>query len=110
MAANAMRPAPAASAIVQMAANCRSPGPAPQANTMPLYDKDPLTAMEAVSAAQWLAFAPLAFHATAAMRDRGVLQALADAGEAGCSIEEIAATTGLSQYAARVLAEAGLGL
>lgn len=77
---------------------------------MPLYDKDPLTAMEAVSAAQWLAFAPLAFHATAAMRDRGVLQALADAGPAGCSIEQIAAATGLSQYAARVLLEAGLGL
>jgi SAM-dependent methyltransferase len=77
---------------------------------MPLYDNDPLTAMEAVSAAQWLAFAPLAFHATAAMRDRGVLQALADAGVAGCGIEQIAEATGLTQYAARVLLEAGLGL
>ena len=77
---------------------------------MPLYDKDPLTAMEAVSAAQWLAFAPLAFQATAAMRDRGVLAALAKAGPEGCTLEEVQQSTGLPLYAARVLLEAGLGL
>ena len=77
---------------------------------MPLYDKDPLTAMEAVSAAQWLAFAPLAFQATAAMRDRGVLTAVGKAGAVGCTLEEVQQSTGLSMYAARVLLEAGLGL
>ncbi len=78
---------------------------------MPLYDKDPLSAMEAVSAAQWLAFAPIAFQATAAMRDRGVLAALAKApAREGCSIEEVVAATGLTHYAVRVLLEAGLGL
>ena len=76
-----------------------------------MYDKDPLSALEAVSAAQWLAFAPLAFQATSVMRDRGVLAALAKTGPAkGCSIDEVAATTGLSVYAVRVLLEAGLGL
>jgi SAM-dependent methyltransferase len=76
-----------------------------------MYDKDPLTAMQAVTAAQWLAFAPLAFHATAVMRDRGVLAALAKAHPAeGSSIEEISAATGLTVYAVRVLLEAGLGL
>jgi SAM-dependent methyltransferase len=75
-----------------------------------MYDKDPLSAMEAVSAAQRLAFAPLAFQATAAMRDRGVLAALAAAGPAGCTLEEVVQATGLPQYAARVLLEAGLGL
>lgn len=76
-----------------------------------MYDKDPLSAMEAVTAAQWLAFAPLAFQATSVMRDRGVLAALAGAGPTqGCSIEEVVAATGLSLYAARVLMEAGLGL
>jgi SAM-dependent methyltransferase len=76
-----------------------------------MYDHDPLSAMEAISAAQWLAFAPLAFQATAAMRDRGVLAALAKAGPGqGCSPGEIAAATGLSGYGARVLLEAGLGL
>ena len=76
-----------------------------------MFDKDPLTALEAMSAAQWLAFAPLAFQATAVMRDRGVLAALAAAPSSqGCSIDEVALATGLSNYAARVLLEAGLGL
>lgn len=76
-----------------------------------MYDKDPLTALEAVTAAQWLAFAPLAFQATASLRDRGVLAALASATPAkGSTIDEVAAATGLSVYAARVLLEAGLGL
>jgi SAM-dependent methyltransferase len=76
-----------------------------------MYDKDPLSALEAVTAAQWLAFAPLAFQATAAMRDRGVLAALAKSAPAqGSSIDEVATATGLSVYAVRVLLEAGLGL
>lgn len=76
-----------------------------------MFDKDPLTALQAVSAAQWLAFAPLAFQATAVMRDRGVLAALAEApaGE-GRSLDEVVKATGLSAYAVRVLLEAGLGL
>ena len=76
----------------------------------PLFDKDPLTALQAVTAAQQLAFAPLAFQATSVMRDRGVLAALSDAGSDGLRIDEVAATTGLSVYATRVLLEAGLGL
>jgi SAM-dependent methyltransferase len=75
-----------------------------------MYEKDPLTAMEAISAAQWLAFAPIAFQATAVMRDRGLLAALAQAGPKGSSIEEVAQACGLSEYAVRVLLEAGLGL
>jgi hypothetical protein len=77
---------------------------------MPLYDKDPLSAMEAVSAAQWLAFAPLAFQATGALRDRGVLAALSAAGPSGATLDEVVQATGLKPYAARVLLEAGLGL
>ena len=70
-----------------------------------------MSALEAVTAAQWLAFAPLAFQATAVMRDRGVLAALAKtAPSQGSSVDEVAATTRLSTYAVRVLLEAGLGL
>jgi ubiquinone/menaquinone biosynthesis C-methylase UbiE len=76
-----------------------------------MYEKDTLSAIEALSAAQWLAFAPLAFQATAVMRDRGVLAALAAAEPMkGCTIEEVVSSTGLSVYAVRVLLEAGLGL
>ncbi|ROZ79478.1 cyclopropane-fatty-acyl-phospholipid synthase family protein [Ramlibacter sp. WS9] len=76
-----------------------------------MYDKDPLTALEAVTAAQRLAFGPLAFQATAALRDRGVLAALAKTAHTeGSTIDEVCAATGLSAYAVRVLLEAGLGL
>ena len=75
-----------------------------------MFDKDPLSALEAITAAQHLAFAPLAFQATAALRDRGVLAALAEAVPGGLDIDEVTAATGLSTYAARVLLEAGLGL
>src|SRR5688572_4178121 len=78
---------------------------------MTLFDKDPLSALEALTAAQRLAFAPLAFQATAALRDRGVLAALAAAAPGqGRSIDEVVASTGLTPYAARVLLEAALGL
>ena len=75
-----------------------------------MFDKDPLTALEAITAAQQLAFAPLAFQATSAMRDRGVLAALAEAVPGGLALDDVAEKTGLSVYAARVLLEAGLGL
>jgi len=75
-----------------------------------LFDKDPLTALQALEAAQRLAFAPLAFQATAVMRDRGVLSALADAVPRGLAISEVVEKTKLSPYAVRVLLEAGLGL
>ena len=74
-----------------------------------MFDRDPLSALEAIAAAQWLAFAPLAFQAVTVMRDRGVLAAFDDAPH-GRSIDEVAAATGLSVYAVRVLLEAGLGL
>jgi SAM-dependent methyltransferase len=75
-----------------------------------VFDKDPLSALEAITAAQHLAFAPLAFHAVAVMRDRGVLAALAKAAPDGARIAEVALQTGLPTFAARVLLEAALGL
>lgn len=76
-----------------------------------MFDKDPMSALEAVSMAQWLAFAPLAFQATVVMRDRGVLAALAEGSPTqGRPLDEIASASGLSTYATRVLLEAGLGL
>ncbi len=75
-----------------------------------MFDRDPMTAMQAVTAAQQLAFAPLAFQAASVMRDRGVLAALAAAGPEGIGIDAAAAATGLSRYAIRVLLEAGLGM
>lgn len=76
-----------------------------------MFDSDPLSALEAVTAAQKLAFAPLAFQAVVSMRDLGILSVLAGSpAREGCSLEEVAAESGLSRYATRVLLEAGLGL
>ncbi|MEZ2742250.1 class I SAM-dependent methyltransferase [Paenalcaligenes hominis] len=75
-----------------------------------MFNKDPFSAFEALEAAQWLAFAPLAFQATAVMLDKGLLSALEQVGEKGASLEELVERTGLSSYAVRVLMEAALGL
>jgi SAM-dependent methyltransferase len=75
-----------------------------------MFDKDPLSALEAITAAQHLAFAPLAFHAASVMRDRGVLAALAKAAPGGLCMIDIALQTALPAYAVRVLLEAGLGM
>ena len=77
----------------------------------PLFDHDPLTAIEAITMAQMLAFGPIAFHAIVVMRDRGILEALAkNRRKNGLAIETISEECGLSHYATRVLLEAGLGL
>lgn len=76
-----------------------------------MFDEDGFSALEALEAAQSLAFAPLAFQATAVMLDKGVLAAIdKEASSNGLSLSEIAQETGLSIYATRVLLEAGLGL
>lgn len=76
-----------------------------------MFDKDPFTAIEALTAAQWLAFAPMAFQATSIMRDREILSTLADATpHLGCSLDDVVNACGLSRYATSVLLEAGLGL
>jgi SAM-dependent methyltransferase len=76
----------------------------------PLFDHDPLSALEAMNAAQRLAFGPLAFQACIALRDRGVLAALAIAAPHGASLRHLAEASGLSLQACRVLLEAGLGM
>ncbi|MCE9659903.1 MAG: class I SAM-dependent methyltransferase [Burkholderiales bacterium] len=75
-----------------------------------MFEEDTVSAMDAIAAAQRLAFAPLAFHAASALRDRGVLAALSEAGPRGLDLDEIVACCSLSTYAARVLVEAALGM
>jgi hypothetical protein len=74
------------------------------------FSHDTRTALEAKQEAQRIAFAPFVFQASRALRDLGVLAALAAAGSAGLALESLQAQVGLSRYATRVLAEAGLGI
>ena len=62
---------------------------------------------EALIDAQKLAFAPLAFHAALALRDFGILAALADSGPDGLSAERVAQLTRLPLYGVKVLLESG---
>lgn len=63
---------------------------------------------EAIIDAQKLAFAPLAFHAALALRDLGILAALADCGQEGLSAGQVAQITGLPLYGVKVLLESGV--
>ena len=69
----------------------------------------PETALEALTSANRIAFAPFIFQAACVMRDRGILAAL-DGSKTGLTIEELAAQVELSVYGVRVLLEAGLGI
>lgn len=66
-------------------------------------------ALEARALVQRIAFGPLAFHATIALRDMGILEALLEAGDRGASVEELAQVLEVSRYGLTVLLESGLG-
>lgn len=72
----------------------------PGRNEKPLY--------ESIIEAQKLAFAPLSFHAALALRDLGILTALAEAKPEGLCAEHIAQRTGLPLYGVKVLLESGV--
>lgn len=78
--------------------------------TLNHFSRDKYSALEAKEEAQRIAFGPAVFQASKALRDLGILRAVESAGEEGLALDGIVAQTGLSKYAARVLAEAGLGI
>jgi ubiquinone/menaquinone biosynthesis C-methylase UbiE len=63
---------------------------------------------EAIIDAQKLAFAPFAFHASLALRDLGILAALADHRAEGLTAEGVASLTQLPLYGVKVLLEAAV--
>jgi len=77
---------------------------------MELFSKETKTALQAQEAALRLAFAPIAFQATRALRDFGILDVVSESGTNGVTIEEILEKVKESRYAVRVLLEAGLGM
>ena len=71
------------------------------------YTEEHLSAREAQRLAQYIAFGPIVFQACRLLVEYGILEAVRDA-EDGLTIAEAARETGVSEYAARVLLEAGL--
>ncbi|HSC16378.1 MAG TPA: methyltransferase [Gammaproteobacteria bacterium] len=75
------------------------------------YDRPAdVSAFEAISAAQKLAFAPIAFQASVALERLGILQAVADTKEHGATAGEIAERLSLPVYGVRVLLDMGLSI
>lgn len=76
---------------------------------MSVHVPKPITALEALERAQWIAFAPFVFQAARVLRDRGILLAIERSRE-GLTLEEVAAAAELPVYGTRVVLEAGLGI
>jgi ubiquinone/menaquinone biosynthesis C-methylase UbiE len=74
------------------------------------YKEDRKTALEAISDAQRIAFAPFAFQATIALRDLGILKCIDESREKCLGVDELQRQTGLSGYGIRVLLDAGLSI
>ncbi|MBN8692230.1 MAG: methyltransferase [Bacteroidetes bacterium] len=77
---------------------------------MNFFEKDTKTAMEAIKSAQWIAFAPIVFQASLALRDLGILEAIEAAKTEGLTLDQVVEKTNLPEYGVRVLVEAGLGI
>ena len=77
---------------------------------MNFFTKDTKSAFEAITAAQFIAFAPIVFQATKSLRDLGILAMVEESSVNGVTLKEIYTKLKLSEYGARVLLEAGLGI
>ncbi len=67
--------------------------------------QDSLSAAEAKSAAQRIAFGPLVFQAVVALRELGLLDLLWKRRHGGCSVAEAAHSLSITEYAVTVLFE-----
>ncbi len=74
------------------------------------YTKDSRSALESKEYAQWIAFAPSVFQASRVLCESGILSSIEKAGNDGLTMDEIVSEVRLSNYAVRVLLEAGLGI
>jgi len=74
------------------------------------YGNDNKSALQAKFDAQKIAFAPIMFQASKALRDMGILDYLMKKRRKGATIEEVAEKLELSIYGVKVLLEAGISL
>lgn len=77
---------------------------------MKFFNEDQKNALESIEYAQQIAFAPVVFQATLALRDLGILELVHRAGKEGITAQEVVEKSGVSVYGVRVLLEAGLGI
>ncbi|MCB0695979.1 MAG: methyltransferase [Chitinophagaceae bacterium] len=75
-----------------------------------LFEQEKKTAMQAISQAQFIAFAPYIFNASVLLRDSGILTTVEAARLNGITLEDVVAKVNMSHYGVRILLEAGLGI
>lgn len=75
-----------------------------------MFETDKKSALDAISHAQFIAFAPYIFQASVILRDSGILATIEKARVEGITIDEVAASVKMSRYGVRILMEAGLGI
>ncbi|MEZ8083068.1 methyltransferase [Enterovibrio norvegicus] len=72
------------------------------------FDVDTISAFDAKTEAQKLAFAPIVFHTARTLRDLGILKALDDTGAEGLDAVHLSEVTGVSEYGVKVLLDMAL--
>lgn len=77
-----------------------------------LFGQDERAAFDAMVHAQFIAFAPYVFQASLLLRDRGILKEIGrcNRSKEAATAQHLKAATGMSDYAVRILLEAGLGI
>jgi ubiquinone/menaquinone biosynthesis C-methylase UbiE len=76
---------------------------------MNYFSEDPMTALEAKSMAQRIAFAPMVFQACRLLRDTGILELVQHSRSRGVTLNDVAGKISFPRYGIKVLLEAGLG-
>lgn len=72
------------------------------------FDHDNISAFDAISEAQRIAFAPMLFQVALCLRDFGILSFLDEKGKTGASFSQITEAIPLSDYAISLLLDTGL--
>lgn len=73
-----------------------------------MYEQDPLSALEAITEAQRIAFAPMLFQTALCLRNFGILAYLDAQKKSGATLDEIVSHSTACEYAASVLLDMGL--
>lgn len=73
-----------------------------------MYKKDTLSALDAITEAQRIAFAPMLFQTALCLRNSGVLDYLDHQGKLGATLEAICEHCEVNEYAVSVLLDMGL--
>lgn len=77
---------------------------------MDFFKQNNLSAFDAKSEAQRIAFAPMVFQSCRVLRDSGILELVQKSGATGMALDEIVPRINLPRYGIKVLMESGLGI